>query len=147
MAKPKYIESPYKMWELFEEYRQSTKQSVRRIPKATPKGILYEEHTPPLTMVGFETFVADAGVANSIDQYFSNQDGLYDEYMGITTRIRKAIKQDQIEGGMIGQYNSNLTARLNGLTERVDQTSGGEKVNNITVEIVRTDEDKSNGSI
>ena len=38
---------------------------------------------------------------------------------------------------MVGQYNASITQRLNGLTERVDQTSGGEKVNNITVEIVR----------
>ena len=42
---------------------------------------------------------------------------------------------------MVGQYNASITQRLNGLTERVDQTSGGEKVNNITVEIVRPDND------
>ena len=141
------IESPYKMWELFEEYRKETKASTRRIPKATPKGILYEEHTPPLTMVGFETFVADSGFNQELSHYFGNREDRYSEYVAITSRIRKAIQKDQIEGGMIGQYNSNLTARLNGLTERVDQTSGGEKVNNITVEIVRPNEDKGDSSI
>ena len=141
MAKPKYIESPHAMWELFESYRKETKANRRRVPKATPKGILYEEHEPPLTMVGFETFVADQGIAKSVDQYFSNQDDLYSEYMGICSRIKSAIKKDQIEGGMVGQYNASITQRLNGLTERVDQTSGGEKVNNITVEIVRPDND------
>ena len=143
MAKPKYIESPFAMWELFEAYRKETKANRRRVPKATPKGILYEEHEPPLTMVGFETFVAEEGVIGSVDHYFSNRDNRYEEYVGICSRISKAIKKDQIEGGMVGQYNASITQRLNGLTERVDQTSGGEKVNSITVEIVRPNEDTS----
>ena len=143
MAKPKYIESPFAMWELFEAYRKETKANRRRVPKATPKGILYEEHEPPLTMVGFETFVAEEGVIGSVDHYFSNRENRYEEYVGICSRISKAIKKDQIEGGMVGQYNASITQRLNGLTERVDQTSGGEKVNNITVEIVRPNEDTS----
>jgi len=78
----------------------------------------------------------------NLDQYFANREERYSEYVSICTRIKKAIKQDQIEGGMVGQYNASITQRLNGLTERVDQTSGGEKVNNITVEIVRPNEDK-----
>lgn len=146
MAKPKYIESPLAMWELFESYRKETKANRRRVPKATPKGILYEEHEPPLTMVGFSSFVADQGVIGTIDHYFSNREGRYEEYVGICTRISNTIKKDQIEGGMVGQYNASITQRLNGLTERVDQTSGGEKVNNITVEIVRP-EDTSDDSI
>ena len=137
MAKPKYIESPHAMWELFESYRKETKANRRRVPKATPKGILYEEHEPPLTMVGFETFVSDSGFNTALDQYFANREERYSEYVSICSRIKSAIKKDQIEGGMVGQYNASITQRLNGLTERVDQTSGGEKVNNITVEIVR----------
>ena len=143
MAKNKYIESPFAMWELFETYKKETKANRRRVPKATPKGILYEEHEPPLTMVGFETFVADQGLNENLDQYFANREERYSEYVSICSRIKRAIKKDQIEGGMVGQYNASITQRLNGLTERVDQTSGGEKVNNITVEIVRPNEDTS----
>ena len=147
MAKPKYIESPFAMWELFEAYRKETKANKRRVPKATPKGVLYEEHEPPLTMVGFETFVADSGFNKELSYYFANRDDAYSEYLPICSRIKNAIKKDQIEGGMVGQYNASITQRLNGLTERVDQTSGGEKVNNITVEIVRPNEDTSDSSI
>ena len=77
-----------------------------------------------------------------INRYFYNVEDAYSEFVSIIHAIKERIRVDQIEGGMIGQYNSNLTARLNGLTERVDQTSGGEKVNNITVEIVRPKNDE-----
>ena len=41
---------------------------------------------------------------------------------------------------MIGQYNPSITQRLNGLTEKTDVTTGGEKLNQpITVNIVNAD--------
>lgn len=141
MGKHKYIESPEAMWELFEAYKKETKANRRRVPKATPKGILYEEHEPPLTMVGFSSYVADQEITSNVHDYFANTRDSYSEYSSICSRIVDAIKRDQIEGGMVGQYNASITQRLNNLTERVDQTSGGEKVNNITVEIVRPNED------
>ncbi len=42
--KSKYIETPEKMWELFEAYRDSRKP--REIQKATPKGVVSEFHMP-----------------------------------------------------------------------------------------------------
>jgi len=127
MARPKgtkYIETPEKMWELFVAYKESVKSNPRYV---------YEYHGKdgtqvrkplevPLTMEGFEEYVAELNIIQSLDQYFSNQDGLYDDYMGICSRVRKAIRRDQIEGGMVGQYNSSITQRLNGLTEKVEQT-------------------------
>ena len=49
---------------------------------------------------------------------------------------RKAIRKDQIEGGMVGQYNPSITQRLNNLTERVDTTSKGESISEIKVNII-----------
>ena len=46
---------------------------------------------------------------------------------------------DQIEGGMVGQYNPSITQRLNNLTERVDATTNGEKIDSIKVTIVTPD--------
>ena len=141
MGKPKMMESPYKLWELFEAYKKETKANRRRVPKATPKGILYEEHEPPLTMVGFETFVSDSGFNQELSYYFANREDRYSEYVPICSRISKAIKKDQIEGGMVGQYNASITQRLNGLTERVDATTQGDKVNSIEITIVPPNED------
>jgi hypothetical protein len=52
------------------------------------------------------------------------------------------IRQDQIEGGMVGQYNPSITQRLNGLTEKTDVTTGGDKINEIKVTIVGNTNDK-----
>lgn len=142
MGKHKYIETPEKMWELFQEYRNNLKP--RAVEKATPKGVLVEMHTPPLTLEGFENYVFELGVINDLGDYFSNKNNAYDEYSTICSRIRKFIRQDQIEGGMVGQYNASITQRLNGLTEKTDVTTNGNDIGGkIEVEIVKR-EDTSN---
>jgi hypothetical protein len=69
-------------------------------------------------MEGFENYVADLDIILSLDQYFSNQGGLYADYVGVCSRVRRNIRQNQIEGGMAGIYNPSITQRLNSLVER-----------------------------
>jgi len=140
MGKPKYIETPEKMYELFEAYKASRKP--REIQKATVKGVVSEFHMPPLTMEGFDIFVMNyEGIeSKGVDQYFINKDGAYSAYLGICSRIKREIRNDQIEGGMVGQYNPSITQRLNNLTEKTDVTTGGDKLNQpVTVRIVNGD--------
>lgn len=141
MAKHKYIETPEKLYELFEEYKGNLKP--REIQKATPKGVVSEWHTPPLTMAGFEVYCFSKGL--TVEHYFRNTNDSYNDYCGICSRIKKEIRQDQIEGGMVGQYNASITQRLNGLTEKTDVTSNGDNIGGkIEVEIVTRNENKSN---
>lgn len=146
MAKHKYIESPEKMWELFESYKANRKP--REIQKATATGVKSEWHTPPLTMEGFDVYVMKLeGIeSKGVEQYFSNRDGRYDEYVGICQRIKREIRNDQIEGGMVGQYNPSITQRLNGLTEKTDVTTNGKDLNEVKVTIV-TNGDKGNDNL
>jgi hypothetical protein len=124
MAKHKYIETPEKMWELFEAYRKEVKDNPRiKVEYVGRNGDRVD--TPlvvPLTLEGFENFVADLNIIQDLGHYFANTDNAYDDYRTICTRVRKAIRQDQIEGGMVGQYNASITQRLNGLTERTDHS-------------------------
>ncbi len=138
--KSKYIATPEEMYELFEAYKASRKP--REIQKATVKGVVSEFHMPPLTMEGFDIFVMNyEGIeSRGIEQYFSNREGRYLAYVDICARIKKEIRNDQIEGGMVGQYNTSITQRLNNLTEKTDVTTGGDKLNQpITVKIVNGD--------
>lgn len=117
----KYIESPEKMWELFEAYVKNVKENPRKKHTFVGKdGVSdYELLERPLTMEGFEIFVAEIdGMPMDLGDYFGNKDGRYSEYTAICSRIRKAIRRDQIEGGMVGQYNPSITQRLNGLAEK-----------------------------
>ena len=121
MARPKgtkYIKTPEKMWELFEAYRKEVKDNPRKKHVFVGKdgNSDFETLERPLTMAGFKNFCYDR--VGCINQYLVNQDGNYDDYLTICTRIREEIRQDQIEGGMVGQYNSSITQRLNGLADK-----------------------------
>jgi hypothetical protein len=142
MAKKKYIETPEKLYELFEAYKANRKP--REIQKATATGVKSEWHTPPLTMEGFEIYCFNE--VGSIDHYFRNTDNSYSEYLPICSNIKKEIRNDQIEGGMVGQYNPSITQRLNGLTEKTDVTTNGKDLNEVKVTIV-TNGDKGNTDI
>ena len=139
--RPKHIPTPEKMWELFDGYRTWCKSTPRYSYSLSTKtgeatAIPLER---PLTQVGFRTYAADKEC--SVQDYFANTDGRYSEYTTICSRIEEAIRMDQIEGGMVGQYNASITQRLNNLTERVDTTTKGEKIDSIKVTIVRPDAD------
>ena len=137
MAKPRYIQTPEKLYELFESYSIDTKQRVRTVPKATNKGVLYEEHVPPLTIDGFKTYANKQGT--DINRYWYNVDGTLNEYVSVVTRIKEEIRNDQVEGALVGQYQQNIVARLNNLTEKTDVTTNGEAINEIKISIIRPD--------
>jgi hypothetical protein len=71
-----------------------------------------------LTLEGFENYCNDKGIISDLGLYFSNNEGRYSDYLTICARIRRIIKQDQIEGGMVGIYNPSITQRLNGLVDK-----------------------------
>lgn len=141
MAKPKYIATPEAMWDLFVSYRDWCKANPRfqySLSNKTGEATAIPLERP-LTQVGFRSYAADNG--STVTDYFSNKDDRYSEYATICTRIEEAIRHDQIEGGMTGQYNASITQRLNNLTERVDTTSKGESISEIKVNIITSNKE------
>ena len=121
MGKNKYIESPEKMWEYFESYKIEKKSNPILVQDFVGKDgdEVYRKKERPLSIDGFEVWCFDNGIISDLSNYFANSDNKYSDYSTICSRIRKAIKDDQIQGGMVGQYNASITQRLNGLTEKV----------------------------
>jgi len=120
MGKPKYIETPDKLWEYFEEYKKETKSKPFLVKDWVGKDALdvYREKERPLTIEGFECYLADKNIIDNLSQYFANTEQRYTDYQTICSRVKKAVRQDQIEGGMAGMYNPSITQRLNGLVEK-----------------------------
>lgn len=136
MPKPKLIETPEKLYSIFEEYKEYIKTNPRTIDKALQSGkIAKETLRVPLTMDGFEIFCFQKGF--TVEHYFRNTNDSYGEYCGICSIIKKEIRADQIEGGMVGQYNPSITQRLNNLTEKTDITTDGKGINEIKVNIIK----------
>lgn len=120
MAKAKYIETPEKLLELFNNYVIEVKSNPRKRHVFVGKDgkSEYELLERPLTMEGFKVYCFNE--IGSIKHYFENRDNSYDEYVPICTHIRDMIRNDQIDGGMVGQYNPSITQRLNGLVEKTE---------------------------
>ena len=122
MARPigtKNIKTPEILWELFIEYRDEVKSNPRKKHVFVGKdgNSDFEQLERPLTMEGFENFCFEKNIISDLSHYFCNLDNRYSDYVAICSRIRQNIRQDQIEGGMVGQYNPSITQRLNGLKE------------------------------
>jgi hypothetical protein len=128
MAKHKYIETPEKMWELFEAYENKVKTNPRKKNDFAGKDAneVIKLLEVPLTMEGFESHVFDQGLNGELSHYFSNKDDRYSEYVAICSRIKKKIRQDQIEGGMVGIYTPSITQRINGLVDKVEESGSKE---------------------
>jgi hypothetical protein len=144
MGKHKTIEKPEQMWELFEAYKMSVIKNPILIQDYVGKDgcMVYRERQRPLTMEGFENYCEDN--ICFVHQYFVNQEGRYGDYVNICSRIKRTIRQDQIEGGMASIYNPSITQRLNNLTEKTDVTSNGKELNEIKITIVGGDSSNEN---
>ena len=128
MGKRKYIESPELLWDYFLQYKKFVKDNPIIVKDWVGKDAtnVYREKEKPLTIDGFECWCYDNEIISDLSNYFANYDNKYSEYLTICSRIRKAVRTDQIEGGMAGIYNPSITQRLNGLVEKKEtEIKGG----------------------
>ena len=124
MGKRKYIETPEKLLEYFEEYKKETKSNPIQVQDYVGKDadMVYRTKERPLTIDGFEVWLFKKAIISDLSNYFANSDNKYSEYSTICSHIRKEVRSDQIEGGMAGIYNPSITQRLNNLVERQENT-------------------------
>lgn len=132
----KIIETPEKLWKLFEGYKKEVKANPIIIKDWVGKDAdtVYREKEKPLTMVGFECYCMEHTEITYPDltHYFENKDERYSDFVPISSRIRNEIKNDQIVGGMTMIYSQNLTARLNGLVDKKEtEIKGGLNIPNL----------------
>jgi hypothetical protein len=120
MGKRKYIETSEKLWEYFQEYKKETKSKPFLIKDWVGKDAfnVQREKERPLTIEGLECWLFEKDIIGDLSHYFANTDNKYSDYLTICHAIKKAVRQDQIEGGMAGMYNPSITQRLNGLVEK-----------------------------
>lgn len=120
MGKNKYIETPDKLWEHFENYKKETKSNPikKHVFVGKDGNADYELIERPLTVDGFEVWCWRNEIISDLSQYFANTENRYTDYQTICSRIRKEVRNDQIEKGLAGIYNTSITQRLNALTEK-----------------------------
>ena len=129
MGIKKYIQTPEILYDLFVEYKTYAKNNpkLENIYDAKKGEQVSITREIPLSMVGFENFCFSKGVIKELRDYFSNKDSRYTKFASICSRVRAEIRQDQIDGGMVGIYNTSITQRLNGLVDKQEHTVRSEQ--------------------
>jgi hypothetical protein len=122
-GRPRKIDSPEDLLELFNTYKKWVKENPRYkyVMNQRTGDMVAEPLECPLTMEGFEVYCFNK-FDIWVEHYIKNTKQAYEEFCSVSTHIKRQIREDQINGGLVGQYNANLTARLNGLTEKTETT-------------------------
>ena len=120
MHPTRVFESPEKLLKAWERYKKDLEKQAEEWLKVQYVGKdgerVADAQKVPYTLEGFKRFCREN--YGEVGQYFVNQDGYYQNFITITSRIREEIRENQIVGGLLGFYNPNITARLNGLVEK-----------------------------
>jgi hypothetical protein len=119
VGRPRNIQDPDQLWELFEKYKNDTKSTPRFKVESSREGLIKIPLEVPLIMVGFYNYCRRR--VGEVRQYFLNDSAEYKEFLTICRAIRDEIEQDQIEGGMVNIYNPSITQRLNGLVDKQEK--------------------------
>lgn len=132
LVKPKGYKSPDDVWQAFLDYREFVKSNPRKRQDYVGKDgtLVYRDIERPLIIEGFKSWCYE--FRTDVHHYFDNTDNRYNEYRETITRIKEFIRNEQIDGALTGDYNSNLTARLNGIVDKQEiSASHNVKVINI----------------
>lgn len=117
--KPIAPDTPEGLMDMFDGYKRECKDDVIIDPR-TGAAV-----SKPLTTVGFMDYLGLGYRWRRFKEYYSAKGELW----AVTiARIENSIERNQLEGGLLGLYNPNLTARLNGYSEKTENkhdVSGG----------------------
>lgn len=115
------FKSPDDLLKVWNEYKSELKNKSLEWPKVQyvgREGQRVEDYPVlPITLEGLYRYCWENNIG-TIEQYFTNKEGYYEDFVSICSRIKTEIREQQITGGMIGAYNPSITQRLNGLTDK-----------------------------
>ena len=116
-------------WEAFKDDLKAQAENWKTVQYVGKDGARKTDNMKvPMTFEGFKRYCTDN--YGCVEQYFTNQGKLYEDFVGVCRAIKNEIREDQIVGGMLGVYNASITQRLNNLKEQTDNTNTN---NNITL--------------
>ena len=101
------FKTPDDLDKVFLEYKEDLKEQAKewlRVQYVGKEGErVADPQKVPMTIEGFKRFCREK--YGEIEQYFTNQDNYYEDFIGICSRIKEEIRENQIVGGLLGFYN------------------------------------------
>jgi hypothetical protein len=124
MHPTRIFKAPEELEKAFEEYKVFLESEAKKWPKVQYVGKdgsrKVDYPVVPYTIEGFERFCYNN--YGCVNQYMDNQDGNYNDFLIICSRVKREIREQQINGGLMGFYNPSITQRLNNLKESTEVT-------------------------
>jgi len=121
MHPTRIFKEPKDLMQAWEEFKDDVKKQSLEWVKVQYVGKdavrVEEPQKVPLTMEGYKRFCRFK--YGEVEQYFTNQDNYYEDFIGICRAIKEEIRENQIIGGLLGFHNPSITQRLNSLVEKV----------------------------
>jgi len=109
-----------KVWKEYKEDLKEKEQEWQKVQYVGKEGVRVTDSVKiPYTFEGFKRYCYDNEIG-CIEQYFTNQNEVYNDFISICSRIKNEIRENQIIGGMNGFFNPSITQRLNGLADKTE---------------------------
>tara|TARA_R100000951_G_C2590003_1_gene164701 strand:- start:22 stop:498 length:477 start_codon:yes stop_codon:yes gene_type:complete len=126
MHPTRIFKAPEELQEAWGEYKECLLTAAKLWPKVQyvgRDGKRVEDYPVlPITLDGFYVFCREVVKGKprygEVEQYFTNQGGRYDDFVGICRACKQERRNHQIIGGMVGAFNPSITQRLNGLADK-----------------------------
>jgi len=122
MHPTRIFKHPDELLEAFRGYVDNLKLEAHSWPKIQYVGKdgsqVVDYPKMPYTFEGFKRYCYFNH--GDVTEYFLNREGYYNDFTIICSRIKEWIREDQITGGLLGNYNPSITQRLNGLSEKTE---------------------------
>ena len=122
MHPTRIFKEPEDVLKAFEEYKSDLLKQSKEWVKIQYVGKdgdrVAEPQKVPMTFEGFKRYCRKN--YGEVEQYFTNQDEYYNDFIGICRAIKEEIRENQIIGGLLNFYNPSITQRLNNLSEKTE---------------------------
>lgn len=122
MHPTRIFKTPEELENAWDSFKENLKEEANQWVKVQYVGKdgdrVTEPQKVPYTFEGFKRFCRKN--YGEVEQYFTNQDNLYGDFIGICRAIKEEIRENQIIGGLLGFHNPSITQRLNSLVEKTE---------------------------
>lgn len=127
-GRPKAFQSPAHFWETAVSYFKATDGAPWLQTDFKGKDAV-EVDIPtqsPYLWAGFDDYCLELGICSSAEHYRTAsrnpdyREGTYKEFSGVVRAVDEIMKRQKISGALVGAFNSNLVARLEGLADKTE---------------------------
>ncbi|MCO5291376.1 MAG: hypothetical protein M9959_06545 [Chitinophagaceae bacterium] len=114
MSYPKKIETPEKMYSLWQEFKQwcadnpYTKNDFKTSREGVVEVVMKQQR--PVTVAGFEGWLSERNIISHIGDYMANTNNFYNDFVEVMQRIKSENKAGLLSGALAHVYNPNLTS-------------------------------------